>query len=210
MWLAFVGLLACSPIEAAEPSAMLFTQFDIPDPSQPTEDNAIGPSGQLVAFSPSPASAQDVIGKEVTRVSDHVGTYGMGGPGFFGLQLGDQWLVVAMWGAGDWMTSDGRLVTDFFYDSRDRTRPWIHGEFDELSPLIVGQTITSFDVRPHSMEIVFSNGVELTIEENASVRPHYEGNGLPRQFKPEQDLRNSVFLSPTDELWYRSEGVSGF
>jgi len=97
----------------------LIYEYEIPDPAHPipeSERGMCGPSGQLVKFHPPPVSADEVVGRHIAKVSPNVGTYGMGGPGFFGLCLGDEWLVVAIWGAAEWMLFADRLVADSFYE----------------------------------------------------------------------------------------------
>lgn len=137
----------------------------------------------------------------VEQVSHHVGTYGMGGPGFFGLRLGDRWLVVALWGAADWMLAQGRLVGDVFYDVEGGPQAWIGSDFDELSPRILGRLLSALEVQPHSLRIVFDDGFEIVIDPNPESRPILYGSKEPRAFAPEEDLRKSVFLAPTDVLW---------
>src|SRR5262245_49982099 len=150
--------------------------YEIPDFDQPIPANerGLGPSGRPRPFAPPPISVEQVIGRTVEEICPYVGTYGMGGPGFFGLRLGSEWLVIALWGAGEWMVSQGRCVQDSFHDNYGRPRPWIYrlaDESDELSAQLVGQRVRSFDVRLHSLRIVFENDVDLTIEETSEHRP---------------------------------------
>src|SRR5215475_8737383 len=101
--------------------------YEIPDRNQPIPANERGldPSGRLQLFAPPPISAEQVIGRTVDEICPRVGTYGTGGPGFFGLRLGSEWLVIAVSGAGEWMVSQGRCVEDSFHDNYGRPRPWI-------------------------------------------------------------------------------------
>ena len=195
--------------------------YEIPDRNQPIPANerGLGPSGRLQLFAPPPISAEQVIGRTVDEICPHAGTYGTGGPGFFGLRLGSEWLVIAVSGAGEWMVSQGRCVGDSFHDNYGRPRPWIAdwlaapqigavrtpqespGESDELSAQLVGQRIRSIDVRRHSLRIVFENEVDLTIEETSDHRPLFEGKKIARQFADDDDLRSAVFLAPIIEIW---------
>src|SRR5262244_1207147 len=160
--------------------------YEIPDRNQPIPANerGLGPSGRLQLFAPPPISAEQVIGRTVDEICPRVGTYGTGGPGFFGLRLGSEWLVIAVSGAGEWMVSQGRCVEDSFHDNYGRPRPWIADwladESDERSDQLVGQRIRSIDVRHHSLRIVFENEVDLTIEETSDHRPLFEGTHEPR------------------------------
>jgi hypothetical protein len=141
-----------------------------------------------------------VVGRTVDEICTHVGTYGMGGPGFFGLRLGDEWLVIAIWGAASWVQVDGRIVEDVFWDTNGWPRPWITNEGDELSRLLVGQHITSFELAEHSLTVGIG-GRTLSISESPEGRPMLEGSKEPRSFEPGDDLRKAVFLSPTIEIW---------
>jgi hypothetical protein len=125
----------------------------------------------------------------------------MGGPGFLGLRLGHEWLVVALWGAAEWTHVNGRLVQDVFSAKYGRPPAWIHDGVDELSPRLVGATVSSLRVLQHSLEIVFSTGDLLRIEETPDKRPILEGSKEPRAFSDEDDLRRAVFLAPTAEIW---------
>ncbi len=125
----------------------------------------------------------------------------MGGPGFFGLRLGAEWLVVAIWGAGDWMTAQARCVQDMAYEDYGRPRPWLVDDDTELSAHVVGQRVRSIDVQRHSLRIVLANAFDFTIEEAPDRRPLFEGNKQPRRFNDDDDLRRAVFLAPTAEVW---------
>lgn len=61
-----------------------------------------------------------LIGRKITEIKDHVGTYGMGGPGYFGILLDDdEYLVYTVWSADRYVhfadESDitGAVITDF-------------------------------------------------------------------------------------------------
>ena len=90
-----------------------------------------------------------LIGRQVTGVSTRLGTYGMGGPGFFGLLLDSlEFLTYAVWGAGSYVLIDDRVVecTSNLYK---KVRPWMshydeENNWDDLTDHIVGSTITSF------------------------------------------------------------------
>ena len=75
-------------------------KFKIPDASKPLVGDLPpwGPWCELIDFQPAALAAEMVVGRTVEQICTHVGTYGMGGPGFFGLRLGSEWLVIAIWG----------------------------------------------------------------------------------------------------------------
>jgi hypothetical protein len=89
--------------------------MEVPDPAGPPEGwdpGVMGPSAPLVPFRPGPADPDDLVGATVRGWTPNAGTYGMGGPGFVGLDLGDRWLVVTVWGAASWIRVDDRLLED--------------------------------------------------------------------------------------------------
>ncbi len=128
-----------------------------------------------------------MVGRLVVDVTPYFGTYGMGGPGFFALGLGDDWLVVSLWGAGDWLRLEERLLSEIAPD--------------ELASLLVGSTITALNVDRVSMNLGFDNGTTLIIDDDSSTRAPWPGTGKPRAMAPDEDLRDGVFLCPTAELW---------
>lgn len=177
-------------------------EFKIPDPSKPLPGNvpSWGPTCELVDFKPPALKASVVIGRTVDAICPYVGTYGMGGPGFFGLRLGDEWLVIAIWGAASWIQVDGRIVQDVSWDKDEWPRPWITEEGDELSRILLDQPISAFEVAQHSLAARIGERT-LTITESPESRPIREGNKKPRSLSQFDDLRRAVFLSPTNEIW---------
>lgn len=181
----------------------LIRGYEIPDPQRPIleRDRKLGPSAELIPFQPERLHASNVVGRKVDEIRTHLGTYGMGGPGFFGIRLGQEWLTIAIWGAGEWITVDGLLIQDIFFERFNRPEPWISKTGDRLSEVLLGTTITAIEVQPRSLAISFSNGMTMSIKEDASKRPIFEGTKQPRRFVEGDDLRDVVFLSPTAEIW---------
>ncbi len=60
------------------------------------------------------ATPKRVIGRKIVKWSSGCGSYGQGGPGFFGLYLGgfgeypSEWLILTLWGAANWLHVNGR------------------------------------------------------------------------------------------------------
>ena len=179
-------------------------EFEIPDLSRPIANaTELSPSGELQPFIPVPLNAGGVAGREITDILSHAGTYGMGGPGFLALGLDREWLVIALWGAAAWTTCQGRLVEDFFHGGTGRPEPWMT-EADGIAPLkerLAGQRILAINIQPISLHIAINSSFDLTIAADPATRPVYQGDGKPRAFAPDDDLRRAVFLSPTTELW---------
>lgn len=178
--------------------------FEIPDLSRPIANaTEMSPSGELIPFHPAPLDPALVIGRHISDVAINAGTYGMGGPGFFALRLGREWLVIALWGAASWMTCQGRLIDDLFSDTESRGAPWIVGG-DGIEPIVYelnNKIIEQITIERDSLRILISDGYDLTIDPDPATRPVFAGNKQPRAFAPEDDLRCAIFLSPTLELW---------
>ncbi len=203
-WRQFLAWNSKRQMAHEEPTSSLRYDFQIPDPSRPIpegERGLVGPSGHLIPFVPQELLPKDVIGRQVDEVTPYVGTYGMGGPGFFGLKLGKEWLVFAIWGAGDWIWVNDIFVEDPYLEKYERPEPWLHDGTDTLSSKLVGTEISSIEIHRHSMAMSFSNGMSLAIDEAPESRPIFEGNKRYREFLEDDDLRKAVFLAPTTELW---------
>ncbi|MGC4046520.1 MAG: hypothetical protein QM758_22230 [Armatimonas sp.] len=178
-------------------------KFQIPDPERPIppEERKLGPSGVLIPFEPEPLDESKILGCRIEEISTIVGTYGMGGPGFFGLRFGEEWLVISIWGAASWILVDGRIVIDSYAEEYNRPTAWIREGVNELKPHLLGSTVLSIFVEKHRAEIRFSNGSVLEIDPGSERRPIFQGNGKSRRFLPKDDLRQAVFLAPTIWLW---------
>lgn len=179
-------------------------EYEIPDPNRPvpiSQRGVCGPSGELIKFTPAILEPKDVVDRTINELSTSVGTYGMGGAGFFGLRFDKEWLVIALWGASEWILVEGIPIEDIYYDDHNHQRPWITEECDTLSKRVVGQQIASILIRRHRLNILLTNEVEFVIEESPKNRPVLEGSKEPRLFSETDDLRLGLFLAPTTEIW---------
>lgn len=168
----------------------LYTKFEISGAYDPTSEEDVGPFQPInpVTFIPEPLLPMQVIGKEIIDFTCNGGSYGMGGPGFFGLELeNSRWLMVALWGAADWLELGVRSLSK--YDKK------------ELESLLVRQKITDIRVERNSMEIVLSNQQKLILDKDPLTRSRLLGNGGLRKFKDHENLQEAVFVSPTPLLW---------
>jgi len=179
-------------------------EYRIPDPSRPippAEQEPYSSRWELVPFIPEPLAPGKVVGRRVDGLSIYLGTYGMGGPGFFGLSLGSEWLVVAIWGAASWIRADGRLVEDTGHAEAGREAPWTVDRLERLKAMTLGREIQACAVARSSLLILIAGGPRFVIDESPETRLPHEGSREPRAFGPDDDLRRAVFLSPTGELW---------
>jgi len=107
----------------------------------------------LLFSRPEYLAAKSPVGRKIVGFCTHLGTYGMGGPGFFGLLLGtDEYLVYTAWHAGYSTLLDNRAVKMPPYGNT-ATRSWVGNlngaEWDELSPLLIGCEIADCSLADH-------------------------------------------------------------
>jgi hypothetical protein len=110
-------------------------------------------------------------------------------------------LIVAIWGAGDWLRLDGRLITDMFWEKHERSLPWQADPNVDFDNLFVGRRFTALQIARDSITGSFDNGQVLTLSPDPADRPLFEGNGEARIVGPDDDLRLAIFTAPTLELW---------
>lgn len=163
-----------------------------------SQQGPLGPRAELVPFLPQPVAETEVLGRPIDEISQNIGTYGMGGAGFFGLLLGKEWLTIALWGAENWLRFNDRILGNINYVPGDGMAPW---DRDELTRSMIGRTIVSLRVDRTTMELTLSDGGELRLDAEPERRPIFAGCKSPRVFEDDDDLRRVVFLMPDLPLW---------
>ena len=124
-----------------------------------------------------------LIGLEVKGFCTHLGTYGMGGPGFFGLLLNNsEFLTYAVWGAGQYVIIDNRVVecSPQFYK---KTKPWIsnYGDnqsWNELTYYISGSKIEKFSLTKETFTLTLKKSnqkIEVVFVRNDAKLPRKVG-----------------------------------
>lgn len=104
-------------------------------------------------------------GQLVTSVCFHLGTYGMGGPGFFGIELDEQqFLTYAVWGAGSYVLYNVRVLTNH-PSTYSQMRPWVSNfaehQWDELTEQLVGSRLVSWEFMEHQLQLCFEQQDKL-------------------------------------------------
>ncbi len=106
--------------------------------------------------------------QKITGFSNHLGSYGMGGPGFFGLLLSNQqYLVFAVWGAGSYVLLNQRVV-ECHPDLYDEHRPWLSNfggdlTWDELSYALLDATIQDVCLSEHELALTLERDGEVCL-----------------------------------------------
>lgn len=180
-----------------EQSPIISGPYEIEDFTQPLEESGFDnlmDHYKMVPFEPEQIDAKALKGQQVEMVSCELGSYGIGSYGFFGLFLGENWLIVPIFGAAEWISLDGCMLRE----TREGASCWIKGGNDQdLERRLQGARVQTAVIGKHHMSVVFDNGAVLEIAQNPKERPKFEGSELPRVFLPGDELRRSVFLSPS-------------
>lgn len=152
----------------------------------------------------------DPVGARVVEVSTHLGTYGMGGPGFLGLRLAGgrppepRWIAVTLWAAAGWATLDGDLVEEeFFADEREELGR-AGRRFRSVRQALTGATLAAARCTDDLLALEFEREgarVRLEIRSDGRDVPPWRGNGQPRALTPGESLRDAVVVSESGDLW---------
>lgn len=119
-----------------------------------------------------------IVGRKTIDMSTCIGSYGMGGPGFFGLCLAktesfpEEWLILTLWGATSWLQLDGVNIgqKQIEYAQKEmkfkRYRAWIYyyklkQRYDDIYKQILGYP----NYGP--IKFVYKNLVRATISDAA-------------------------------------------
>ncbi len=164
-------------------------------PVQPSVD------GRQIIFAP---TAARVINRKVLAWSAACGTYGQGGPGFFGLMLEakgaypKEWLILRIWGACSWLVVNDRWVAAHPDQYRPDHLPlysnFADAKWDYLGPCIVGLELTVFSCRERSCDVRIG-GTTIQLTEDSSSRPPHPGDGTLRELDAGDDLRRAWILA---------------
>lgn len=146
-----------------------------------------------------PAALLDIepdslIGKTILGFTTHLGSYGMGGPGFFGLLMerdgAREYLVYAVWASGQYITIDDRVI-ECHINYNEAYHPWIsqwageseENQWDNLSGILKGSVITGVSLTENELRIeITSNAAAhlITFHKYKDTLPPH-GNGEPRK-----------------------------
>ena len=141
--------------------------------------------------------------RQIKEWSSACGTYGMGGPGFFGLLLAqtptypEEWLMLRIWGASSWVLVNGTWLNAHpqqYEVQRPLHSNYSDAQWDEFGPLVIGHVIQRFDVHERSFELnIGSAHIQLT--DGSDSRPPYPA-GDPRVLADDDDLREAWIIAP--------------
>jgi len=155
------------------------------------------------------ATPERVIGRKILEWSSSCGTYGQGGPGFFGLkleaknQIPEEWLILTLWSAGEWLELDGKWVEA--HPNQYHIQEPLYSNFaelkkDEVTPLLKDKILKKFEVNNKSAILEIGDAV-LKIQEDPNKRPLTGGTYELTELDTDEDLRNAWIISPVP--WVR-------
>lgn len=133
-------------------------------------------------------------GKQILDYSTHLGSYGMGGPGFFGVLINNdeelEYIVYAVWASDQYIMMDNRVI-GCHINFNSSYHPWISrwtgededNQWDDLTDLLIGSTISGVFLSETQFVIeIMCKGQNHTIifyKYNEELPPH--GNGDARK-----------------------------
>jgi hypothetical protein len=143
----------------------------------------------------------DYIGQRVLAVVTCLGSYGMGGPGFFGVRFRKGWIVYRLWGADGWLTLNGKLIEEsLFPDEREPI-----GKHNLISASqLKGSILRATECGDDQYDLAFVKNDEnlcLSVRRDGSAVPHWRGNGSPKVFADNESLEDAVIVSRTGRIW---------
>lgn len=108
---------------------------------------------------------ENIINSKILETSTCCGTYGMGGPGFFGIKLqtnsGIRWLVYCIWNASEHILLNGRVI-ECHPLFQEKYNPWLgYNEYKEdmakLDKIFPGSLIYDIQLTDTEITINFQN-----------------------------------------------------
>ena len=121
----------------------------------------------------------------IVDVSTCCGTYGMGGPGFFGLKLqgeyGTRWLTCCIWSAGEYILFDDKVL-ECHPDYAEKYTPLIaFGDYSnslsKLKQTLSDMTVQAVDVSEDSIEITLIDSCDKL----HSIKSYKSSDKFPEQ-----------------------------
>ncbi|MFA7013456.1 MAG: hypothetical protein WC202_10945 [Desulfobacterales bacterium] len=134
-----------------------------------------------------------------------LGSYGTGGPGFFGLQCRKKrktfWIIFTLRGADGWLTLNGRLIASSLSEADKKTYA---KQGNIATEAVHGGTLASVKYLPSSIEIkIQQEDAEHVIElrRDGKTVPAWRESGEKKQFRDTELLEDALVVSRRANLW---------
>ena len=158
------------------------------------------------------AGIEGIINRRIASWKPYYGTYGMGGPGFFGLELGSTtyWpttdhLVLTLWCAAGWLLLDDEWIE--VHPNQYATRRPLYSNFgpklrwDDVTPRLVGGTIEKFALGRTSCSLTIRTQDAIHVLElpEDTSRLSLPGGSLQRQiWNSDEDIADAWVICDGD------------
>ena len=141
------------------------------------------------------------VGQRVATSSVALGSYGMGGPGFFGLRFESGWVVYRLWAADGWLTLNGKLIAESLLpNERPQDDPSRIASINTLN----GAVLESVDCALDSYDLIFRKEdykVRLSLRRDGRHVPVWRGTGCAKVFADHERLEDAIIISRVGRLW---------
>ncbi len=146
-----------------------------------------------------------ILHRIIIKWVPYLGTYGMGGPGFFGLQLEQtasqpkEWLVLTLWGASEWLNLDGRWLSSHPNQYYIQKPLLPH----EVTQKLIGCELIEADIEDNRSIIKLARDLQLHILEvpmDSNRLPRWGGTLEPRKWNSEESLLDAWVVTEDDYL----------
>ena len=141
------------------------------------------------------------VGQSVRRIDTCLGSYGMGGPGFFGLQFRNGWIIYRLWDAVGWLTLNGKLIEESLFP--DEREPLGKEKLVSANQL-EGAILYAVECGNEQYDLTFTANnasFRLSLRRDGLAVPHWRENDRPKVFADNESLEDAIVLSRTGRLW---------
>ncbi len=144
-------------------------------------------------------------GATLVGSSAYLGSYGMGGPGFFGFKcrqgLRSFWIVFVLWGAAEWLTLDGKLLESGLLEN-ERKQYENRGviSFETAH----GGSLESIDFAADGATAVIRKADTthiLELRRDGATVPPWRVTGEKKVLPEHETLANAIIISRRARLW---------
>ena len=153
-----------------------------------------------------------ITGRKITAWSPSLGSYGMGGPGFFGLRLAandaspDEWLVLRVWGAACWLLLDGKWIEA--HPNQYHVQAPLYSNFgpgeqwDLVTDKLVGSVLEAINIEEDALAFQLTGAASHILEmpADSSLLSLYGGTMQPRIWQANENRLDAWVISHGD-LW---------
>ena len=141
------------------------------------------------------------INQRVRAVDDCLGSYGMGGPGFFGLRFRRGWIVFRLWHADAWLTVNDKLIQESLSPNEREE----YGSYNLYNAnRLKGSILREVNCRDEQYDLVFTKDgrhLRLSLCRDGSAVPPWCGSARPKGFADDESLEDAIVVSRTGRLW---------